>query len=156
MSVSIPPDFLQRVRAQAEKDYPNETCGILIGPIREAEKITALYPCRNVQDAYHAEAPDAFPRSARTAYFMDPRDLLRIQREAREQGCEMRVIYHSHVDAGAYFSEEDQRVALLEGKEPAYPGVSYLVVSVKQGKSQEMCLYSWNGMEGTFQPQPVG
>lgn len=155
MPVSIPYDFLQRIRTQAEKDYPNETCGILIGPTREPAKITALYPCRNVQDDYHTQDPTTFPRTARQAYFIDPGDLLRIQRAAREQGCEMRVIYHSHVDAGAYFSEEDQRIALSEG-EPAYPGVSYLVVSVRQGKNQEMCLYSWDGKGRAFQSWPVG
>lgn len=154
MAVSIPSDFLQRIRIQAEKDYPNETCGILIGPTGDKARVTGISPCRNVQDDYHIQDPTTFPRTARTAYFIDPRDLLRVQREAREQRCEMRVVYHSHVDAGAYFSEEDQRIALSEG-EPAYPGVSYLVVSVKQGKAQEMCFYSWDGTGRTFQPRPV-
>ena len=155
MAVSIPSDFLQKIRRQAEKDYPNETCGILIGPKNQKEKVTGLFPCRNVQDDYHAIDPASFPRTARTAYFMDPRDLLRLQKETREKGFEMRVIYHSHVDAGAYFSEEDQRIALSEGK-PAYPGVSYVVVSVREGRAKEAALFDWDEKTRTFRKQELG
>lgn len=149
MSISIPSEYLQKIREQAERDYPRETCGILIGPKSQKEKMSGIYSCRNVQDDYHAKDPASFPRDSRTAYFIDPRELLRIQKETREKGCEMRVIYHSHVDAGAYFSEEDQRIALSEG-EPAYPGVSYLVISVKKGKAEETSLFSWNENQRTF------
>ena len=61
----------------------------------------------------------------------------------------MRVIYHSHVDAGAYFSEEDERIALSEGG-PAYPGVSYLVVSVTGGKVGEASLFAWDERKRAF------
>lgn len=149
MTLSIPDKFFKKIRAQAERDYPNETCGILIGPKSDQKKIQEIYPCRNVQDEYHAQDPVSFPRTARTAYFIEPRELLRIQREAREKGCEMRVIYHSHTDAGAYFSEEDQRIALSE-EEPAYPGVSYLVVSVKDGKTQQCSLFHWDEGKKAF------
>jgi len=149
VSISIPPEYLERIRLQAEKDYPTETCGILIGPKSEGQRITGIYPCRNVQDKYHTQDPMSFPRTSQTAYFIDPLDLLRIQKEAREKGCEIRVIYHSHVDAGAYFSEEDQRIALSEG-EPVYPGVSYLVVSVRQGHAEETSLFWWDERERKF------
>lgn len=149
MPLAIPVDFLARIGVQAEKDYPHETCGILAGPKTDKKKITGIYPCRNVQDEYHALDPAAFPRDARTAYFMEPRDLLRIQREIREKEWEFRVIYHSHVDAGAYFSEEDERVALSEGR-PAYPGVTYLVVSTKRSKAEEAALFDWDEKSQQF------
>ena len=149
MSVSIPPEVLEKIRSQAERDYPGETCGILIGRKTRPEEVNGVYPCRNVQDEYHAQDPAGFPRTSRTAYFIDPRDLLKIQKEARQRGCEFRVIYHSHVDAGAYFSEEDERTALSEGR-PAYPGVSYLVVSVKGGRAGEMSLFSWDENRKAF------
>lgn len=150
MPVLIPQSFLEKIRAQAEIDYPNETCGILIGPKNDQEKVTGIYPCRNVQDQYHAKDPANFPRTGGAAYFIDPKELLRIQRETRESGCEIRVIYHSHVEAGAYFSEEDQRIALSEGG-PAYPGVSYLVVSVRGGKAQEISIFDWDAKKKNFQ-----
>ena len=149
MSLAIPSEYLKRIQTQAEKDYPNETCGILIGPKTDKEKIAGIFPCRNVQDQYHVQDPVSFPRTARTAYFIDPRELLRIQREAREKGSEIRVIYHSHTDTGAYFSEEDERIALSEGA-PAYPGVSYLVVSVKKGKAEEVSLFYWDEKRRAF------
>lgn len=155
MSVSILPEYLREIRTQAEKDYPEETCGILIGPQDQKEKVTGICPCRNVQEDYHARDPVNFPRTAKTAYFMDPRDLLRIHREARERGCEIRVIYHSHVDTGAYFSEEDQRMALSEGK-PTYPGVSYLIISVREGKARETSLFSWDEKAKTFLSAATG
>ncbi len=143
MSVIIPFEYLKQIHLQAERDYPNETCGILTGPKNQKDQLTAIFPCRNVQDEYHIQDSISFPRTARTAYFMDPRDLLRIQRAARETDSEMRMIYHSHVEAGAYFSEEDQRIALSEGR-PAYPGVSYLVVSVREKKVQDTALFDWD------------
>jgi len=149
MTVSIPRNFIDQILRQAENDYPHETCGILIGPQNEKEKVTAIYPCQNVQDEYHALDPVNFPRTAETAYFIDPKDLLRIQKEARGKECEMRVIYHSHVNAGAYFSDEDRRIALSEG-EPAYPGVSYVVVSVRNGKSESVSLFKWNEAKKDF------
>ncbi len=149
MAVSIPPDFLQKIRSQAEKDYPHETCGILTGPANHKAQVTGIYRCRNVQDEYHALDPASFPRTSQTAYFIDPKDLLRIQRETREQQCEIRVIYHSHVNTGAYFSEEDQRIALSEGN-PNYPGVSYIVVSVKEGKAGEVSLFEWEEKSRSF------
>lgn len=149
VSVSIPARFLQQILLQSEKDYPKETCGILTGPKDQKEEITNIYPCRNVQDKYHTEDPVSFPRTARTAYFIEPGQLLLIQREGREKGQEMRIIYHSHVDAGAYFSEEDQRIALSEGR-PAYPNVSYLVVSVRQGKAVEAAFFEWNERSKSF------
>lgn len=149
MALSVPKKFLDEIRLQAEHDYPNETCGILVGPKDQKEIITGIRPCRNVQDEYHALDSVGFPRKANAAYFIDSQNLVQIQRENRQKGSEIRVIYHSHVDAGAYFSEEDQRIALSEGR-PAYPGVAYLVVSVREGKAGEAALFYWDEARKTF------
>jgi proteasome lid subunit RPN8/RPN11 len=149
MPPAVPPEFLEQIKRQAERDYPRETCGIMTGPIADKRLLTKVYPCRNVQDEYHALDPSSFPRTAQTAYFIDPQELLRIQRESREKACELRVIYHSHVNTGAYFSEEDQRIALSEGK-PSYPGVSYLVISVREGKAGEAFLFNWEEKSRNF------
>lgn len=154
MSLTVPADLFKKIREQAEADYPRETCGILLGPKGEPGKVTALRPCRNLQDQFHAADPVNFHRTAGTAYFMDPGDLLRIQKEAREKHCEMRVIYHSHINAGAYFSEEDQRIALSEG-EPVYPGVAYLVISVVKGRTGKAALFQWDPRTKTFLEEPV-
>ena len=118
---------LAAIHAQAVREYPHESCGIIL--TRGAER--RLHPCRNIQEELHAQDPARHPRDARTAYYIDPQDLLRIgQLEA--EGFAVAVIYHSHIDAGAYFSETDRRQALF-GDEPMYPGAVYIVASVRGG-----------------------
>ncbi len=140
---SIPKEMLDKINHQAEAEYPKECCGMICGPLERKEIFSRVRPCENAQDRYHALDPENFPRTSKTAYFMDPAELLKIQRELRERKEEIRVIYHSHIDAGAYFSEEDTRIAMAEG-EPAYPGVDYLVVSVMQGKVQDRNMFHWD------------
>jgi len=90
------------------------------------------------------------PRDARTAYSIDPADLLRIGR-LEGDGFSVAVIYHSHVDAGAYFSETDRRQALI-GDEPLYPGAAYLVTSVMRGRVDSVAAFRWDAARGDFLP----
>ena len=141
--MKIPQTMIDKVIMQAEKEYPKESCGMILGPGDKPGVLSTLRPCRNVQDEYHVKDTANFPRTARTGYFMEPADLFAIQKEARSRGETIRVIYHSHIDTGAYFSEEDKRAALASG-EPAYPDVQYLVISVLKGKVGEIKQYSWD------------
>ena len=145
----IPDSYLRAIFEQAEREYPNECCGIILGRTETLDKLTRLKPCRNVQDEYHKKDPENFPRTAAHAYFIEPKELLLIQKETRHYGECMRVIYHSHVDAAAYFSAEDERMAVSSG-EPVYPGVDYLVVSVMAGKTEDSRLYSWDSAKRKF------
>ncbi|MBI4387732.1 MAG: Mov34/MPN/PAD-1 family protein, partial [Candidatus Omnitrophica bacterium] len=114
-----------------------------------AESFELCFPCRNLQNEMHEKNPKQFPRTSQTAYFLDPQDLFRIQKMARERGMEMKVIYHSHADVGAYFSEEDKRQALCEGK-PLYPNVSYLVVDAIKDKNRGAKLFGWEENKKDF------
>jgi proteasome lid subunit RPN8/RPN11 len=131
---------LAAIRQQAEAGYPAECCGVvLVGPGGGGRDV---YPCRNVQAELHARDPERFPRTARTAYYIAPQDLLELgRREAK--GWELHVIYHSHVDAGAYFSETDRRNALVDG-EPLYPQATYVVVGVHGGRATEVRAFRWD------------
>ena len=102
-----------------------------------------------MQDEYHKKDPLQFPRTSKSAYFIEPRDLLAAQKKARVSHEELRVIYHSHIDVGAYFSDEDKRAACAEEK-PVYPEVLYLVVSVQKGKAGESKLYEWDQSKKQF------
>jgi|SRR5215467_8824682 len=131
---------LAQIRAQAEAEYPAECCGVLL--TRATPPDRQLLPCRNIQDELHAKDPVRHPRGSRTAYFIDPKDLLVIgRREA--QGYGVSVIYHSHVDAGAYFSPTDKQNALVNG-EPAYPRAVYVVISVEKGKAVDAQAFAWD------------
>ena len=124
----IPEAVLAEVYAHAVAGYPEEVCGLLIadgkgGPIVEAR------PCENRQNALHAEDPVHFTRDARTAYNIGAKDLFFLDRSLRGPRP-VTIIYHSHVEVGAYFSAEDKVAAAPDG-ELLYP-VDYLVVDVKK------------------------
>jgi proteasome lid subunit RPN8/RPN11 len=138
------PEELAALRAAAVKEYPHESCGVIV--VRPGER--RLVRCRNVQNDLHARDPERHPRDARTAYYIDPADLLRIGRLEAE-GFAVAVIYHSHVDAGAYFSETDRRDALIGG-EPAYPDAIYLVTSVVRGSAERTAAFRWDAGSRDF------
>jgi len=122
MSGELPPELLAAIYAHAEEGYPEEVCGLVIA---NAE----VRRCENRQNALHAEDPVAFPRDAKTAYNLGARDILFLDRSQKSERP-VRIIYHSHVEVGAYFSAEDERAAVADG-ELLYP-VDYLVVDVRQ------------------------
>lgn len=144
----IPENFLKSIFQQAEQEYPHECCGLILGD-RENKEFSRVKAVKNAQEEYHVKDPAQFSRSARHAYFMEPKELLLLQKELRAVKEEIRVIYHSHIDVPAYFSEEDKRLALFEG-EPVYPGVNYLIVSVMQGRAKEAFFYLWSTEKKEF------
>jgi proteasome lid subunit RPN8/RPN11 len=135
------------IRKQAGAEYPAECCGVvLVRGGQSADRL--LHPCRNIQDELHAADPARHPRPARTAYYMAHQDLLEINRRQME-GYDVRVIYHSHIDAGAYFSETDRRQAAVDGQ-PTYPGSTYVVVSVIEGRAGDVAAYRWDDQRRVF------
>jgi glutamate-1-semialdehyde 2,1-aminomutase len=141
---------LAEIKRHAVREYPNECCGVVV--VRGDER--RLVACRNIQDEKHAADPARFSRDARTAYFMDPADLARVHRLERE-GFHLAVVYHSHPNAGAYFSETDRQQALMDG-EPTYPEVTYLVVSVVGAAVEAAAAYRWNGDTRRFERADKG
>ena len=121
MSGELPRAVLDDIYAHARAGYPEEVCGLIIAG-------DEVRRCENRQNALHAEDPQSFPRNARTAYNLGPKDLFFLDKSLRSER-KVNIIYHSHVDVGAYFSDEDARAATSEG-ELLYP-VDYLVVDVR-------------------------
>jgi proteasome lid subunit RPN8/RPN11 len=119
--------------------YPHEGCGVILGP-RHPLQGDEMIPCRNI----HAQST--------THYHMDPQDLMAIEKKCRLENKEIKIIFHSHVNAEAYFSPTDQQEALWEGK-PLYPNAKYLVVSIVNGKIADTKCFQWQ--EGDFKPQPL-
>lgn len=102
--------------AHAERTYPNECCGAMLGRIDGGSKL--------VQDA--APLENAFQGAQGARYELRPEDLLAADKAARERGLDLIGIYHSHPDCDAYFSQTD-----LENSCPWY---SFVVLSVRNGK----------------------
>jgi proteasome lid subunit RPN8/RPN11 len=137
------PQDLSAVFTHLASCYPNEGCGVIIHGARGWR----VRPMENAYDRYHARDPVGFPRTARTAYFFDPREWLAVSEETDRNGERVTCIFHSHADVGAYFSAEDAAMAAPEG-EPLMPGVAYLVVAVDGGTVTDARIFRWN--DGDF------
>ncbi len=102
--------------AHAERTFPNECCGAMLGRTVEGTKL--------VTDAVLLQ--NAFAGAQEERYELRPEDLLAADKAARERGLDLIGIYHSHPDCDAYFSKTD-----LENSCPWY---SFVVLSIKGGK----------------------
>lgn len=127
---------LSALYAHLEAAYPNEGCGVIL----DGPSGARVVPLENVYDKYARVDPETYPRSARTAYLIDPKAWLKLSRELEETKERIAIIVHSHADVGAYFSDEDKAMAAPNG-EALHPGVDYLVVAVNQGRAEAAKLY---------------
>lgn len=137
---TLTPEALHAIYAHATRDYPHECCGIVFGP-RSKDVADVVKVCVNIQNDLHAEDPVAHPRDARTAYNFDAGDIFALQKRLRGD-APAKIVYHSHVEVGAYFSDTDQAAATF-GDEPAYP-VEYVVVDVKKDGPKGAVQFAWD------------
>jgi proteasome lid subunit RPN8/RPN11 len=86
---------------------------------------------------------------------MDPREQLRVLREADARGWEVLCIYHSHPDHPAYFSAMDRERALDQAGRPLWPEALYLVVAVRAGRAVEARSFHWDPARADFVEHPV-
>lgn len=135
------PEIYDLVCAEALRRYPDEACGFIFADQNDAW--CEFFACRNIQDALHARDPDRYPRTAATAYVMDPEDQRRAQERAANQGWRIAAIVHSHPEHDAYFSDEDQANAAPWG-EPLFANLTYVVVSVYGRSVREIKEFIWN------------
>jgi [CysO sulfur-carrier protein]-S-L-cysteine hydrolase len=140
-TVSIRRDNFAAIKAQAEREYPNECCGFVIG----SEAMEEVRPIANIQDEKHAADPVKYQRDARTAYLMDPRAQLAVLNEVDRRGLTLKAVYHSHPDHDAYFSPTDRRQACaFDPDEPDYPETAYVVLSIRAGKFNRVAAFVWD------------
>ena len=146
-TVSIGRDSFAAITAQAEREYPYECCGFVIGDAT----IEEVRPIANIQNEKHVANPGAHPRDARTAYLMEPRQQLAVLNEIDRRGLELKIVYHSHPDHDAYFSATDRRQACaFDPDEPDYPDTAYVVLSIKQGKFSRAAAFLWDNATRDF------
>ena len=129
----IPSKLLAHCFAHGRETYPREACGVLSGPAASPGAISKAHRIANILDALHRRDPEHFRRTARTGYVLDPSGYLTVERALEARGHRIKAVYHTHVDVGAYFSAEDRKRALWDGK-PIFAGVFFLVCAVKNGE----------------------
>jgi proteasome lid subunit RPN8/RPN11 len=117
LKVSLP-DY-NALRRHGEETYPDECCGILLGRFDDdgSRVVTSTARCGNTRTD-----------SAHNRYNIDPRELVRVQREGRERGEDIVGFYHSHPDHPAQWSPTDFA-------EAHWLGCSYVITSVEKGKA---------------------
>lgn len=116
--IVISPRHLQTISHHAAASYPEECCGFLIGHSGDGEETTVVERVLSVGNE-RAE-------SRHNRYLINPETVLAAHKEARALGLDVMGYYHSHPDHPARPSEFD--------REHAWPGLSYVIVSVEQGK----------------------
>ncbi len=140
--IEIEDNVWQQMLDLAIAEYPSEVCGILAGPDGEA-KGNVFHPCKNIYDEMHEKDPETYPRTSKTAYLIDGTEQQQIFDRIQGDGLAVKSIVHSHIDHDAYFSDEDRTVAAPWG-EPFFPEISYIVISVWEGKFKESNEFRWN------------
>jgi len=118
--------------------YPNECCGAILGR-DEGEKrlVDHLRPLANsfeTEERYHR-------------FRLDPLELVRVEKEAGEQGLLVLGFYHSHPDAPARPSEYD--------RQHAWPFYSYVIVAIEKGAAKAMTSWLLDEQTEQFHSQPI-
>ncbi|HXG68542.1 MAG TPA: M67 family metallopeptidase [Blastocatellia bacterium] len=118
MAIRVKDEHLDRIRKHGEQTYPHECCGFLLGANDNGVNLLReVYPAENErQDSRH------------NRYLITPEQWKRADDYARSQGLGIIGYYHSHPDHPAAPSGYDL-------DHSCWPGESYIIVSVEQGKA---------------------
>ena len=118
------------VRRHGEETYPHECCGVLLGQIDgDIKTVTTT-----------ARAGNTRTDSAHNRYNIDPKELIRIQREGRDRGEDIVGFYHSHPDHPARWSVTDL-------SEAHWFGCSYVITSVDKGNAAQTNSFELTGSD---------
>ena len=158
------------METHAERVYPEECCGLLVGkldvPSEDAlgeyasskdngyadrqKRLVELIELENKWTAdIETDIADLSQESTYTKqrrYWIDPKDLLNAQKFAREKGLSIIGVYHSHPDHVAVPSECDRQLA--------WPEYAYIIVSVQKGKAVDLKNWALNANH-QFEPEAI-
>ena len=112
----------EQMRVMGEAAYPNEGCGIFLGlagaGAGEAEVVEVRRGTNLREDR------------ARDRYILDPTDILRAEKDARELGLEVVGFWHTHPDHPARPSRYDA--------DHAWPDYVYVIMAIQSGKQVDV------------------
>ena len=122
MVVYMTTDQVQFIMNHARSAYPEECCGFLLGMDSDGRRIRRAL-----------SAPNTTRGSRGNRFNIDPMELVRAEEEARRSNLNLIGIYHSHPDSPAQPSKVDL--------DNAWPGYTYLVVSVQNGEPKDLAAW---------------
>jgi len=118
------------IRRHGEETYPHECCGVLLGQMDgDVRSVTSTARCGNTRTD-----------SPQNRYHIDPKELVRIQREGRARNEDIIGFYHSHPDHPAQWSQTDLA-------EAHWVGCSYVITRVAQGKADATNSFELQGTD---------
>ncbi|HEB72617.1 MAG TPA: M67 family peptidase [Nitrospirae bacterium] len=149
-ALKLRPEDLEIMYAHAADQFPNESCGVVLGKADEPEK-TEVRRLTNIQRQLNKLYPDLYQRDADTGYFADPKELIRVFKDAASGGLEVIGFYHSHPNHDAYWSIEDHKAAMWAGTdEPSFPDAFHVVISVYDGVVKGAAMFRWDAKSKSF------
>jgi [CysO sulfur-carrier protein]-S-L-cysteine hydrolase len=142
---------LEQVNEEARRAYARdeESCGFLVGPVSDGRRLDGIVPMVNRANALHRLDPEQYPRTGRMYFDIDSMKFEGAIRRGESEGRPVKVLYHSHLDVGAYFSPTDQDVAKMGQGEPPWD-LAYLVTSVRAGQTDDRKLFIWDASTHEF------
>lgn len=118
------------IRWEAERSYPHECCGILLGTVSNGQRLVTLtLTCDNMRK----DSPG-------NRYSIDPQRVIAALKLARSRAESVVGFYHSHPDSESHFSKTD-----LE--EAHWFDCSYVITGVEQGRAAATGSYVLRGNE---------
>ena len=149
MPIELRQQDVERIHRHAAETYPNECCGFLLGHEENGRMVVLdVAPAKNVWlDPQLNPFPVGPGESERNRNMVDPKDQLRIDREARAKGMDIISYYHSHPDHPARPSEFDRK--------NAWPILVYVILAVEKGVPREMTAWLLSDDGARFLSEPL-
>jgi proteasome lid subunit RPN8/RPN11 len=136
--IRLTSEQLNQIRKEGEVTYPYECCGLLLGHIVSDEKVVAeTYTAENAKEE----------RAQHNRFLISPEAVRQAERYARSQKLEILGFYHSHPNAPARPSQFDL--------DHAWPFYSYVIVSVRDGKAEDLACWRMRDDRSCFDPEQM-
>ncbi|MDQ3918514.1 MAG: M67 family metallopeptidase [Acidobacteriota bacterium] len=132
----------EEIVRHAEKEYPRECCGLLVGRIEDGGRTRAVLETHPVENTF--EEGERHHRMS-----IEPREYARAERRHAGRGLGVVGNYHSHPDHPAVPSQFD-----LEHLAP-WTTMSYVVVSVREGKAVDFRSWELEADRSRFSEEEV-
>ena len=134
MNLQLKTNHLEIIKNHAERTYPDECCGLILGYKNNEYKIAVeVITTENVWNTEKGNFTEDQENSTRRRYAISPQVMLQTQKVAINHNLNIIGIYHSHPDYPAIPSEWDRIYA--------WPEYSYVILSVQNAQADE--LQSW-------------
>jgi [CysO sulfur-carrier protein]-S-L-cysteine hydrolase len=127
----LPADIHREMVAHCLRGFPLEACGLLAGEPGSGDALTC-YPTTNIA-------------ASAKLYTVDPKEHLRADRDAENQGQEIIGVFHSHTHTDAYPSPTD----VAQAPDPNW---HYVLVSLRD---THPVVRSYSIVEGQIEEESV-